>query len=213
MSDSFDTITYLSLSQLRPDDEFQPRSAGLVEAHVQLLLESDPASWPPLLVTPHAGGGYDLIDGFHRFEAARRLGLTTLPCRVDPAADYFSGVAANTRHGLPLSAADRKAAARWLAELEPDLSYRELGRRVGLSDKTVKRALAEVTGTARSSTPPDAVERWLRQTYRLDAPPSRATVRAEIEAYVAEDRAEVARFYARVGRVLLEATQPYLEKA
>src|SRR5262249_23162306 len=43
---------------------------------------------------------------------------------------------------------DRKAFAIWLHEQEPGLSYRELARRSGLSDKTVKAALAEAAEDA-----------------------------------------------------------------
>jgi hypothetical protein len=133
---------HLSLKHLRANEDFQPRLDGLDERHVALLMSSDPDNWPPLLVTPNGAGVYDVIDGFHRLEAARRLGRTALPCVVDDQAGYPEGVAANLRHGLPLRLSDRKAYARWLHELEPQLSLRELGRRCGLNHQTVRSALS-----------------------------------------------------------------------
>jgi ParB-like chromosome segregation protein Spo0J len=138
-----DTRTLISLSQLRADEDYQPRLEGLRESHIRLLMASDPATWAPLLVAPSDEGTFTVIDGFHRLEAATRLGLTALSCVVDPRAGYPEAVAANLRHGLPLALADRKAFARWLADEEPGLSYRELGRRCGLNHETVKRAPEE----------------------------------------------------------------------
>jgi hypothetical protein len=217
-----DPIALLPLAQLRADDDFQPRSGGLSEAHVRVCCESDPASWPPLLVTPNEAGGYDLIDGFHRFEAANRLGLQALPCRIDPAADYFTAVAANITHGLPLSLADRKAAAVWLAEQEPDLSYRELGRRVGLSDKTVKRALTEEPSAENphaKTSPIRTLVRQVERTYRagegrtwlgFGRDGDAKAFRREIDAYDPDDQPDVARALLAFGHACVAAAQPYL---
>jgi ParB-like chromosome segregation protein Spo0J len=130
------------LDRLRANPDFQPRARGLDPEHLERLRASDPATWPPLLVAPDADGGYDVVDGFHRLHVARELSLPTLPCVVDEGAGYADAAVANLAHGLPLSLADRKAFARWLHDQLPDLSYVELGRASGLSDKTAKRALA-----------------------------------------------------------------------
>ncbi len=74
-----ESVTPIELARLRANEEFQPRYGGLDERHVRLLIGTDPAEWPPLLVKPNELGGYDLIDGFHRYEAAVRLGLSALP--------------------------------------------------------------------------------------------------------------------------------------
>jgi hypothetical protein len=194
------------------DSAFEPRGGGLVESHVRLLMESDPNDWPEILVSPDGSGRYVVIDGFHRYEAASRLGTPLLRCRVVVGAGYPDAVAANVSHGLPLSMADRKDAARWYAAQYPNLSYREIGRRVGLSDKTVKSAIeTSNTSEPKGRDTPGPSERWLHQTYKLDAPPSVRDIRAEINAYNEDDRSDVARFYARVGRALVEASSPYVE--
>lgn len=197
-------------ARIIPDPDFQPRETGLSESHVRLLMESDPATWPPLTVAPD-GAGFVLIDGFHRREAAHRLGIAALPCVVVPGAGYPEAVAANLRHGLPLAMADRKEAARWYADQEPGLSFREIGRRVSLSDKTVKRAIESPSAEcAEARSAPDPLDHWFTQTYNLDRTPSARDVRRDIDAYDEAERPEVARVYAETGEALIEASTLYL---
>ncbi len=218
----------IALERLRANEDYQPRLAGIREAHVRLLVSTDPATWPPLLVSPAEEGTFNVIDGFHRLEAAHRLGLTALPCIVDPAAGYFEAVLANLTHGLPLSLTDRKDAARWLAEQEPGSSYRELGRRVGLNHETVKRALeegnTEATGGDGHRSRPDPVAQLVRQVWRAyDAGHGRTWLgigkagnarqfRRELETYREEDRAEIARAMDAFGRACVDAAAPYVNR-
>jgi len=207
-------VQMISLSQITPDPDFQPRTGGLVESHIRLLMESDPTNWPPVTVAPDGDEQYSLIDGFHRYEAATRLQLDTLACIVQDGAGYPEAVAANLTHGLPLPIADRKEAARWWSKQEPNLSYREIGRRVGLSDKTVKQAI-EVNASepkVRASTP-DPLERWFMTISGLDRLPTVRDVAADIETYEASDRVEVASDYAAIGRILIEASAPYIGRS
>src|SRR5262249_15746070 len=113
----------LPLTRLQADPQFQPREAGLDAEHLEQLRASDPATWPPLVVSPdEEAGGYEVIDGFHRLQVAQELHLATLRCTVVEGAGYPEAVAANLQHGLPLSLTDRKAFAIWLHEQEPGLS-------------------------------------------------------------------------------------------
>jgi ParB-like chromosome segregation protein Spo0J len=148
-----DAIHTIALDRLHANEDYQPREDGLDAEHLERLRASDPALWPPLLVSANEAGGYDVIDGFHRLHIAREQGLTTLRCQVVDDAGYPEAVAANLAHGLPLSIADRKAYVCWLHEQEPELSYSELARRSGLSDKTVKRVLLPEFSYVRSETP------------------------------------------------------------
>lgn len=204
----------IPLSHLTADDGYQARGDGLSEAHVRLLMESDPQDWPPVLVAPNGDGTYGLRDGNHRVETARRLGLPALRCAVVEGAGYPEAVAANLTHGLPLSKSDRKDAARWWKSEYPDMSYRQIGQRVGLSDKTVKAALTEGERQERSRPSPDPVARFVSQILRVDddGTMSSKKLRKEIESYNDESRAGVAETIATIGRELLEAATPYLER-
>lgn len=201
----------IPLDLIMADPQYQPRGGGLVESHVRLLTESDPTTWPPILVMPSTNGAHILIDGFHRLEAARRLNLPALRCRIVPGAGYPEAVAANIAHGLPLSRSDRKDAARWWAEQEPDLSYREIGRRVGLSDKTVAATLRQGESTKSPRTEPDPIARFVSQIIRADDDgyATARAVRREIECYDDESRTGVAASLADIGGVLVEAATPY----
>lgn len=210
---SEDHTVMIPLDRLILDPDYQPRSDGLSESHLRLLMESDPQRWNPLIVAPNGGGSFIVIDGFHRTEAARRMKLTELRCVIQEDAGYPEAVMANIAHGLPLSVNDRKEAARWWADHEPDMSYREIGLKTALSDKTVKRAIesdpAEAPKAQEASSP---LDRWFHQTYRLDTPPSTRDVKAEIDAYDMADRPDVAEIYAAVGRALVDATASYLKR-
>jgi hypothetical protein len=209
----------IPMDKIFSEERYQPRLKGLEEKHVKLLLSSDPEAWPPLVVTPE-NGGYAIIDGFHRYEAAKRLGLTELICQLAPSAGYPEAFEANVRHGLPLSVEDRKAYARWLYENEtPDgkrLSYRDLGRRCGLSDKTAKAAIEDSAENPRPTREaPDPEERLLRSVERIvyfdEQVPSRWYVREYIALYFKEDyQREVAESFAQFGRSLIEGAKPFL---
>jgi hypothetical protein len=215
----------IRVSVLRANDDYQPRLEGIREGHVRLLMASDPAFWPPLLVSPNPDGMCDVIDGFHRLEAARRLDLQTLSCVLDASAGYPEAVAANLRHGLPLSLADRKEYARWLHQQEPGLSYRQLGLRSGLNHETVKRALEEdetEDGEYRHRSKPDPIDLLVRQvdrTYRSGAGRSWLGLgksgnpnafRRQIERYAEEDQPAVAQALYAFGQACVEAAHPYL---
>ncbi len=217
-----DLVT-VPLDRLVANPNYQPRAAGLSASHVRLLMETGADAFPPLLVAPNADGTFDVIDGFHRLEAARRLNVAALPCLVSPEADYGEAVAANLRHGLSLSMADRKDAARWWADHAKDLSYREIGRRCGLSDKTAKRAVEssgeESKPSSRSST--DPIERLVSLTYRtytdrhgwkrfgFGGDGNQKAFRREIETYPEDERTAVARALSAFGQACLEASQLY----
>ena len=213
----------IPVAQLQADENDQPREA-LKEAHVKLLMASDPTTWPPLLVTPGQDGRYLIVDGFHRHEAATRLGIGALSCTVDPTAGYPEGFAANLNHGLPLSLNERKDFACWLHDVEPDLSLRELGRRSGLNHETVKRALEteDVEPIGRTKATPDPIRDLVRQvdrTYRsgegrtwlgLGKAGNPTAFQREIASYQPEDQPEVAQALLAFGHACVAAAQPFL---
>jgi hypothetical protein len=113
-----------------------PRSGGEDEAHVRRLSE---AEWPlpPILVH---GTTMQVIDGFHRVTAAIRKGLNEVDAYLyeGPIESAFViGVEANVTHGLPLSLADRRAAAVKILQAYPQWSDRAIATSTGLSAKTV----------------------------------------------------------------------------
>lgn len=203
----------LSLDTVSEDDPNQPRVKGLDKKHVRLLAEAGPENLPPPVVTPNDEGGYDTVAGHHTIAAARLNGLKELRCIVDESAGPQEAFASNLLHGLPPSMEDRKAYVRWLKVHEPSLSFREIGRRTALSDKTVAATLRAGHSTKRPRTEPDSVARfvgYLLRTHGSNKPNARA-IRREIDAYENESRSDVAAALSAIGSVLVEASSPYLE--
>lgn len=154
-------LVAIPVEKLIVDLDFQAR-ARTDPQQVARLKASEPEEWPPLLVTPNPDskrpGTFLIIDGAHRFLAGRDLEgggvVTDYPCRVVPGLGYEDSCLVNLTHlGLQLSTTDRKAYAVFLHEQHPDLSTRELARRVGLAASTVMIALNGVGSDGRSRAP------------------------------------------------------------
>ncbi|MFG1791148.1 ParB/RepB/Spo0J family partition protein [Nocardia altamirensis] len=123
-----------------------PRLAGEDSAHIRALAEAVEAL-PPILVHRPS---MRVIDGAHRVGAARLRGDKTIAARFFDGTEmeaFIVAVRMNVTHGLPLSLADRKAAAARIIRERPEWSDRAIGVTSGLSHKTI--------GVLRRSTGPD----------------------------------------------------------
>ncbi|MFJ9813399.1 ParB N-terminal domain-containing protein [Streptomyces sp. NPDC101158] len=122
------------IEALLPADS--PRLNGVDDAHVRRLTDIY-AVLPPVLV--HRAT-MRVIDGMHRVAAAAAMGLTSVEVQYFDGADeeaFLRSVTANVAHGLPLSLADRKAAAERILRSRPGLSDRVVASYTGLDAKTV----------------------------------------------------------------------------
>ncbi|WP_283133092.1 ParB/RepB/Spo0J family partition protein [Rhizohabitans arisaemae] len=119
---------------LHPGDS--PRLSGEDEAHIRRLAETD-ATLPPILVHKPT---LKVIDGMHRLRAAILRGHRSIEveffdgCEEDA---FILAVKANIAHGMPLSLADRRAAALRILCSQPHMSDRAIAEAAGLSAKTV----------------------------------------------------------------------------
>jgi len=112
------------------------RSGGPSPAHVQELAAAG-GQLPPIVVRR---GTYEVVDGLHRLLAARERGAATIAARfVDAGPDeaFVLAVQLNGAHGLPLTLADRKAAADRIVTTNPAWSDRRIAAVTGLSPDTV----------------------------------------------------------------------------
>jgi hypothetical protein len=127
-------VTTVSVLSLRAGES--PRLAGEDKAHIARLAEAE-VPLPPILVDRRS---MRVIDGMHRLLAASLKGRETIEVEFfdGSSADAFlRAVEANVTHGLPLSQADRRAAAARIIVSHPYLSDRAIGVSVGLAAKTV----------------------------------------------------------------------------
>jgi hypothetical protein len=127
-------ITRIPIASLRPGNS--PRLNGEDKAHIAWLMETQ-ASLPPILVDRRT---MRVIDGMHRLRAASLKGQSTIAVEFfdgSQADAFLRGVEANVTHGLPLSQADRRAAAGRIVASHPQMSDRAIGEAAGLAARTV----------------------------------------------------------------------------
>lgn len=113
-----------------------PRTSPADAAHVAVLAGLG-GSLPPIVVQRH---GLRVIDGVHRVRAAVLRGDDTIEAQLFDGSDdeaFLLALRCNIGHGLPLTLAERKAAATRVLATHPDWSDRAVAVTVGLSDKTV----------------------------------------------------------------------------
>lgn len=135
-----DTITsvedgpvFVPIASLLPGNS--PRLAGENPEHIQLLAAAQ--GLPPILVHRST---MRVIDGMHRLRAAKVRGDEVISVRFfdgDDGEAFLLSIDANIKHGLPLSRADREAAAGRILMLYPQWSDRSVAAATGLSATTV----------------------------------------------------------------------------
>ncbi|HEU5474365.1 MAG TPA: ParB N-terminal domain-containing protein [Actinophytocola sp.] len=121
-----------------------PRLAGENSEHTALLAALE-VELPPILVHRST---MRVIDGMHRVRAALLNGRSEIAVTYfdgDEDAAYLMGVQANLAHGLPLSLADRREAARRVMERYSEWSDRAIAEAVGLSADAVAAVRRRVT--------------------------------------------------------------------
>jgi hypothetical protein len=118
-----------------------------VEDFAALYREHGPDALPAIDLLDDGRGGFLILDGVHRIEAAKAAGLEALPARVfQPPAGvdlvkftYYEALRVSAFSAKPLTRAEKqKAIRKILAEL-PNASDREIARLVGVDHKTVGR--------------------------------------------------------------------------
>lgn len=128
------TITSVPIGTLRPADS--PRFVGLDINHARALAESE-ADLPPIWV--HRAT-MRVIDGMHRLTAAELRGQESVCVRFFDGSDdevFLLAVQANIAHGLPLTIAERRAAATRILKSHPEMSDRSIAAIAGIAAKTV----------------------------------------------------------------------------
>lgn len=128
------TVVAVPVLSLRPADS--PRLNGEVKAHIARLTETE-TPLPPIMVDRRT---MRVIDGMHRLMAASLQGRETIDVIFFDGSEtdvFLRAVQENVAHGLPLSMADRRAAAERIIVSHPHMSDRAIGHSVGLAAKTV----------------------------------------------------------------------------
>ncbi|MFI0263669.1 streptomycin biosynthesis protein [Streptomyces sp. NPDC017056] len=124
-----------------------PRVAGANQDHVEMLAVTD-TPLPPIIAHRDT---LRVIDGMHRLRAAERRGQSTIGVRFfegDEADAFVLAVESNAAHGLPLTKADRKAAAARIISSHPLWSNRMIASTVGMAPATVAKIRRQLPSAA-----------------------------------------------------------------
>ncbi len=124
----------LPISSLLIDDS--PRQDGENDEHTRVLVELG-EQLPPIVVH---GQSMRVIDGIHRVRAAVIRGEKEIEAKIYQGTDddaFILAVRMNIAHGLPLTCADRTAAALRIMGSHPQWSNRMIAIATGLSSGTV----------------------------------------------------------------------------
>ena len=147
----------LPIEKIDIRDQYQIRfhlDETRVNEYAELM--KDGVQFPPILVGEFVGyrgpdpdPTYFLLDGYHRLEAAKRVGKTAMivnVAQVSSEADKIeTALRANSQHGLPLTAEERRRAAMFLIRWYPKETLQKLARRCGVSKSTVARIRDELS--------------------------------------------------------------------
>ncbi|MFC8174158.1 ParB/RepB/Spo0J family partition protein [Streptomyces sp. NPDC057242] len=127
-------VHLVPVAALQPADS--PRARAEHPEHLRILAAAE-GELPPIVVHRES---MRVVDGTHRLRAAVLRGRTEVEVRFfDGGAEdaFVYAVEANTRHGLPLSLAERQAAAARILASHPHWADRAIASVSGLSAHTV----------------------------------------------------------------------------
>jgi ParB-like chromosome segregation protein Spo0J len=127
-------VHLVPIAALRDGDS--PRACTENPEHLQMLAAAE-SSLPPIVV--HRAT-MRVIDGVHRLRAAVLRGRTEIKVQFFDGSEedaFVYAVESNTRHGLPLTLAERSAAAVRILRSHPHWADRAIASVTGLSAHTV----------------------------------------------------------------------------
>jgi ParB-like chromosome segregation protein Spo0J len=169
----------MRLTEIKLDADLWPRAREdkkTVEHYTEIFEEL-----PPIAVQKRTG---KLVDGWHRFYAASKLGLSEVQVEEVDVPDnlvFAEAVKRNLKHGLPLKRRERDRAI--LRMSEASLSAHQIANIIGCHQTTVSRILkaatAQIPSDAAASLP------LLHRVAIADAPPEK---QPEIAKTVAEKK-------------------------
>lgn len=163
-------LEYFSLSRLIPIEQVLDEGYLVVrkidKTNVASLVACELKGVPPIEIV-QTNRGPVVIDGYHRWEAARQLGHDEI---IGKAGTYPSERAvidaafcANLTHGKQASSQMRTAYAFWLWMNDKDINESEAARKAGITasvlNRYIARKKAQTEGKApQQKRPPDDVE-------------------------------------------------------
>lgn len=134
-------VRELPMDSIYVDESVYPRveiSEALVERYTECMREG--IEFPPIQVEKTDVGKYRVLDGVHRFEAAKKAERSSIVAEIVDleGKDPLLYAALRNRHGRSLTDEDAKTVARRAYERNPALSTKEIALAVGRSERAVR---------------------------------------------------------------------------
>ena len=145
-------MSNMKMENIRVDGDTQPRTDINTELVTEYAAAMKAGAKFPAVIVFHDGDDYWLVDGFHRWHAAKEAKLKKMDCDIREGtleeARWFS-YQVNADHGLRRTNADKHKAVK-AALLHPnaaEMSDRQIAEHVGVDNKTVAKVRKEFLAT------------------------------------------------------------------
>ncbi len=156
-------IREIQIGAIMADGSAQMRVVGIDPGTVAEYAEAmvAGAAFPPVIIFHDDNGGYWPGDGFHRIEAARRVGRETIGADIRQGNQrdaILFAVGANAEHGIRRTQADKRNSVETLLR-DPEwsrMSDRKIAELAKVDHKTVARFRRDLTGGESGEIPTDA---------------------------------------------------------
>ena len=174
----------LQLKQIRLDGGTQVRASIKEDAVMHYAMAMEEGAVFPAMRVFFDGTDYWLADGFHRYHAALRIGVSKFPCDIEtgtPRDALFFGSSANNLHGQPMDNADkRKVTMIFVEDFEwGEWSNAEIARKIGVSAPFVAKMRGESAPAVRKYITPKGNVAEKRTPEKKDKPAKPAKPAAE----------------------------------
>lgn len=181
----------IGLAEIVIDDKLNVRD-GLDNDTIERYM--DCFDYLPPVVAFDIDEGYLLADGFHRVEAAKRLGREEIEAEVKEGtkqdAEEWAAMA-NLTHGKPLTRAERRKAVERKIKLHPERANNWIAQDMGVSENTVKKYREELEAGSQIANLNYFVGKDGKKYPRKDAPHSKKDEQPPDEATEQPQEAEV----------------------
>lgn len=130
------TIQPMKIEHLTIDSDMQPRVTLTLEAIEEYMEAYQNGEAMPAIEIVTDGDRNWVVDGFHRMESAKRVGLDTITCSIrtgDRADAIWFASSANQRHGIRRTNRDKNRAVMMALVAKPASSLREIADHCGVS--------------------------------------------------------------------------------
>jgi hypothetical protein len=125
------------IDHITPDNHYMVRAnldTETIKTYAEAMQEG--VTFPPIDLFTLPNGSIVIVDGWHRYQAALKVGFTSIPARFyngTPEEALTAALKANQTHGLRRSNADKRRSVEMALAAFPEISSRSIAELCGVS--------------------------------------------------------------------------------